>query len=87
MVSQPRKRPISAHTHIYLFTKGGRREELTAHWIGRQVVQIIGTPTCWILYTSVVTLLSERQNTDWDSAESFHKDDSGLLQAATLWKT
>jgi len=42
--------------------------------------------TCWILYTSVVTLLPERQNTDWESAASFHKDDSGILQAAILWK-
>ena len=35
----------------------------------------------------MVTLLSERQNTDRESAASFHKDDSGLLQAAILWKT
>ena len=29
----------------------------------------------------------QKEITDWESAKSFHKDDSGILQAAILWKT
>jgi len=40
-----------------------------------------------MMVMTMTMTMKERQNTDWESAASFHKDDSGLLQAAILWKT
>ena len=37
------------------------------------------------MFASVVTLLSERQDTDRESAASLHKDDSRIFQAAIQW--